>query len=183
MEKQKIKSKWKAEKRKEGIFSRRDAATLANQEGEGDKVIKNDDSEDEKEGEKEAGRQPADEQLSEDVEIEEEDARESLETEALPLRNSGKNTQLDTDKTSEDRSTLRELQKQAYSRSSLHHYKSDPLHRSRGRGHGGGNTDQSGRQRGGRGGGGGRGRGRGGGQPDMRLRMSAMLEKIKHDFT
>ncbi|KAJ3726059.1 hypothetical protein C8R42DRAFT_718295 [Lentinula raphanica] len=62
---------------------------------------------------------------------------------------------------------LRELTRKAYSRETLHTYKSQPSNQ--------------------RGGNGGRGRGRGGtrgrGQPDMRLRMGVMLEKIKRDFT
>jgi hypothetical protein len=78
--------------------------------------------------------------------------------------------------------SLRELQRQAYSPAALHRHKSHPLHHSKGRidtldarTHGssqkkanGGNT-QSRSQR--------------GGQPDMRLRMSAMLEKIKRDYS
>ncbi|KAJ4000065.1 hypothetical protein F5050DRAFT_1563675 [Lentinula boryana] len=63
---------------------------------------------------------------------------------------------------------LRDLTRTAYSRETLHTYKSDPLNR-----RGGAN--------------GGRGNGRGGirgrGQPNMKLRMGAMLEKIKRDFT
>ncbi|KAJ3796697.1 hypothetical protein GGU11DRAFT_685269 [Lentinula aff. detonsa] len=63
---------------------------------------------------------------------------------------------------------LRDLTRTAYSRETLHTYKSDPLNRR-------GNVN------------GGRGNGRGGirgrGQPNMKLRMGAMLEKIKRDFT
>ena len=59
-----------------------------------------------------------------------------------------------------DKSGLRELAKKAYASSSLHNYKSDPLHKRRGR---------EGRQSQGR------------GQPNMKLRMNAMLEKIKQD--
>ena len=65
----------------------------------------------------------------------------------------------------EDEVALRELFRKAYSRESLHTYKSDPLHRGKGRPtlHRGG-TERTGR-----------------GQPDMRLRMNALLEKIKRD--
>ncbi|KAJ3786177.1 hypothetical protein GGU10DRAFT_177579 [Lentinula aff. detonsa] len=63
---------------------------------------------------------------------------------------------------------LRDLTRTAYSRETLHTYKSDPLNRR-------GNVN------------GGRGNGRGGirgrGQPNMKLRMGAMLEKIKRGFT
>ena len=72
----------------------------------------------------------------------------------------------DEEKEEDDKPSLRELNKQAFSRSALHTYKS--------RGSGG---------KSGRGGERGRGaRGRGRGQPDMRLRMNAMFEKIKQDL-
>ena len=63
----------------------------------------------------------------------------------------------------EDDAPLRELFRKAYSRESLHTYKSDPLHRGKGRPalHRGGTK---GTRR---------------GQPDMKLRMNALLEKIK----
>jgi hypothetical protein len=77
--------------------------------------------------------------------------------------------------------SLRELQKQAYSPATLHRYKSRPLHHSKGRidPHGT-RTPESSRKRDSRGGS--RNLSRRGGQPDMRLRMSAMLEKIKRDY-
>lgn len=65
----------------------------------------------------------------------------------------------------EDDVPLRELFRKAYSRESLHNYKSDPLHRGKGR---------PAQHRGGT-------KGTGRGQPDMRLRMNALLEKIKRD--
>ena len=67
-------------------------------------------------------------------------------------------------------SSLRELQKQAYSPASLHHYKSRPLRHPKSRTA----NDVRRREPGPK-------RGRGGGQPNMRLRMTAMLEKIKRD--
>ncbi|EAU88210.1 hypothetical protein CC1G_03882 [Coprinopsis cinerea okayama7 len=65
--------------------------------------------------------------------------------------------------------TLRDLKREAYSRSTLHTYKSDPLRKrgamsNRGRGRGGFE------------------RGKGRGQPNMKLRMNVMLEKIKRDI-
>jgi len=63
----------------------------------------------------------------------------------------------------DDGPDLREMTKQAFSRSSLHTYKSDPLHRRRG------HDKQNGKK------------GRGG-QPNMKLRMGVMLEKIKRDL-
>lgn len=67
----------------------------------------------------------------------------------------------------EDDESLRELSRKAYSRESLHTYKSDPLHRGKGRPalHQGGT------------------KGTGRGQPDMRLRMNVLLEKIKRDVS
>ena len=65
----------------------------------------------------------------------------------------------------EDDESFRELSRKAYSRESLHTYKSDPLHRGKGRP----TLHQSGTK------------GTGRGQPDMRLRMNVLLEKIKRD--
>ena len=67
--------------------------------------------------------------------------------------------------------SLRELKREAYSQSALHTFKSDPLKK---------------REQGNRGGGS-RGRGsgfieKGRGQPNMKLRMNVMLEKIKQNF-
>ena len=64
-----------------------------------------------------------------------------------------------------DDASLRDLFRKAYSRESLHTYKSDPLHRGKGR-----PAQHRGRTK-----------GTGGGQPDMKLRMNALLEKIKRD--
>ncbi|KAH7924586.1 hypothetical protein BV22DRAFT_1013033 [Leucogyrophana mollusca] len=78
--------------------------------------------------------------------------------------------------------SLRKLSRQAYSRNSLHTQKSNPLHRRRESGgtHGGSSHhDQGGKAVAAVS----RDRGRGKGQPDMKLRMTAMLEKIKRDFT
>ena len=66
--------------------------------------------------------------------------------------------------------SLRELKREAYSQSTLHSFKSDPFKK----------RDQSRRGSGSRG----RGKGfieRGRGQPNMKLRMNVMLEKIKQD--
>jgi hypothetical protein len=70
-----------------------------------------------------------------------------------------------------ERPSLRERKREAYSQSALHTFKSDPLK----------NREQGKR------GGGSRGRGskfieKGRGQPNMKLRMNVMLEKIKQDF-
>ena len=78
--------------------------------------------------------------------------------------------------------SLRELQKQAYSPATLHHYKSRPLHHSKGRtAPRDTRTSESSRKK--DVGGGTRNQSRRGGQPDMRLRMSALLEKVKRDYS
>ena len=74
--------------------------------------------------------------------------------------------------------SLRELQKLAYSPATLHRYKSHPLHHSTRHGT---RASELSRKRGV--GGSKRNSSRRGGQPDMRLRMSAMLEKIKRDYS
>ncbi|KIM87019.1 hypothetical protein PILCRDRAFT_95910 [Piloderma croceum F 1598] len=70
---------------------------------------------------------------------------------------------------------VRDMTREAYSRASLHTYKSDPLHRNRGRG-GSSRGDKATYSTAG-------GRGQGRGQPNMKLRMGAMLEKIKRDYS
>lgn len=101
--------------------------------------------------------------------------------------------------------SLRDLERMAYSPASLHTFKADPLHKrkvvsagrsqpngpGRGRGSAKGNFQltrgQGGPGRGARSGFGARGAARGEmtgrGQPDMKLRMNAMLERIKRDYT
>jgi len=71
--------------------------------------------------------------------------------------------------------SLRELGRQAYASSSLHHHKADPLGKRRQQGH----QHRGGAVGRGRGRGAGRSVGRGGGQPDMGLRMKHLVEQIK----
>lgn len=78
----------------------------------------------------------------------------------------------DEDAAAAEPPSVRDLMKEAYSRSTLHTFKADPL-KKHGRNHSG---------RGGRGGRGGR-PDTGRGQPNMKLRMHAMLAKIKQDYT
>ncbi|KAG7452640.1 uncharacterized protein BT62DRAFT_1070385 [Guyanagaster necrorhizus] len=65
--------------------------------------------------------------------------------------------------------SVREMKRNAYSKASLHSYKADPLNKRKS----GGQFSTRNRDRNG---------GRGKGQPDMKLRMNAMLEKIKRDL-
>lgn len=158
----KLKSKWKAEKRKGGL------ATGSNMIEQGGRKAEEDGDEAEAE---------ASNHLSEaGSEIDEEPATTTSQ------QPSSRSYRTDAARTSQgkdddhDEKSLRDLTKEAYSRSSLHTYKSDPLNRSRGRGRG----PQRGRGDSGRGAlRGGRGRG----QPNMKLRMGAMLEKIKRDYS
>ncbi|KAJ3533861.1 hypothetical protein NM688_g7223 [Phlebia brevispora] len=195
VEVQKIKSKWKAEKRKEGIPSTRRLTAEDEAESEAEepteiaegqrKIPEDEDQSDadasggsatESEGSQEAESNPS--QAEQDYA--DEDARPSK----LPRFSSsrGRNRGRGRDRRGrggqprpddhQDKPSLRELNKMAYSRSSLHTYKSkhgpeDSSHRGRGRGRGRESFPH---------------RGRGRGQPDMRLRMNAMLEKIKRDL-
>ncbi|THH07216.1 hypothetical protein EW146_g9387 [Bondarzewia mesenterica] len=114
VEKQKIKSKWKAEKRKEGIVTRRDAAGLAKEEIA--EVHEGGSEEDEKQ----EPRQPVKRKLGEDDAT---DGERDSSTDSNPASSARekrrKDSQKDTDEELE-KPSLRELQKQAYSRSSLH---------------------------------------------------------------
>lgn len=202
---QKIKSKWKAQKRREGLVAsrhqleRRVGADQPNdrESGEDPEV------DEEKElspgssdgslggaASKKGGDEAVDsesEGLSEDETSGTPHAKSAFSKRSAPPKSARNGPQ----KPPDEQPSLRDLQRMAYSPASLHTHKSDPLHRHRGaassRGRGGRGGDR------GRGRGGGRGgeprgrggvqRGRGRGQPDMGLRMKAMLEKIKQDFT
>ncbi|KAI0034528.1 hypothetical protein K488DRAFT_45294 [Vararia minispora EC-137] len=150
--KQKIKSQWKAQKRKEGIITLRDvrasvkdvAEGKAEDEGEGVDAVS---PESGVEHNSDAGGSSSDESNGTP------EPQHPYPPQKAPTRGAGH----------PGKPSYRELQRQAYSRENLHHFKA-------GRG---GRSARGGR---------GRGRGKGGGQPDMRLRMNAMLEKIKHDM-
>ncbi|KAG8833533.1 hypothetical protein FRC17_010565 [Serendipita sp. 399] len=88
-----------------------------------------------------------------------------------PVEKASRNTSL-SEEAKLQRERVRELTKQAYSKESLHTFKSDPLRRKRSGGSQMGNTDQKRLE-------GGSVKGRG--QPNMKLRMNALLEKIKMD--
>lgn len=171
-----MKSKWRAQKRKEGLAGPRahlEQLVDAEQEQrqadgeEEDHVSESSDNDD-----PEADEQSDDESGDETSEDEASPPRK-------PLPISKPKSKKDKPPTKEDeRPSLRDLERQAYSRSSLHTHKANPLGRHKG-------VESNNRGRGGRGGRGGqtgRGRGRGRGQPDMGLRMKAMLERIKQDY-
>ncbi|KAA1469532.1 hypothetical protein DENSPDRAFT_879004 [Dentipellis sp. KUC8613] len=135
VEKQKIKSKWKAQKRKEGIVTRRDAASSSTHkapEEDQSATMEDDPVESNASGSSEASEEG-------DAAMESDASEDSVErdSEGLSIRSLSPPRTHPRDQPppkEEDSLSLRELQNLAYSRSTLHHYKSDPLHRSRGRG-------------------------------------------------
>lgn len=141
----KIKSKWKAEKRREGLATGSNLVERISEEGE----------------------------LSDDLTGDEADGRNEG-ADLLPTRTDRKDSSREEGPQAEKERSLRDMTREAYSQSSLHTYKSDPLSRRRRREEG---------VRGGRGyRGTGAPAGRGRGQPNMKLRMEVMLEKIKRDL-
>jgi len=147
----KIKSKWKAEKRKEELVG-------------GSASIEQRQSDDIREEEGSSNQDQVDEGHGEQI---------STPSKRPPTWTPRKDSRTEHISEAQKEDSLRNLTREAYSRSSLHTYKSDPLHRGggsqRGRGARGTNSLAG-------------GMGRGRGQPNMKLRMGAMLEKIKRDF-
>jgi len=169
VEKTKIKSKWKAQKKKEGLATSSKLDLPVYDEEEKDQNNSRSDCDDVQLATEISGEQPRPHLHPSRAHIHPE----------LPVKHSKARTELPTtkkQKISEDSQaveppSLRELKREAYSQSTLHTFKSDPLKR----------RDQ------GKMVGGSRGRGngfseRGKGQPNMKLRMNVMLEKIKQDF-
>ncbi|KAF9069838.1 hypothetical protein BDP27DRAFT_1324686 [Rhodocollybia butyracea] len=151
VEKAKIKSKWKAEKRKMGLSRRVPAEGRSDEEEEEEEEEeKNEDEEDTKE---ESGIAPP--------------AKPPHTTHLKSTRSEAPSTSQAKEQPTPDLD-LREMTRKAYSRETLHTYKSDPLNRRGGAHSGRGNS---------------RGGARGRGQPNMKLRMGAMLEKIKREYT
>ncbi|EJF65911.1 hypothetical protein DICSQDRAFT_165613 [Dichomitus squalens LYAD-421 SS1] len=206
VEVQKIKSKWKAQKRKEGLVASRqqlardvdanDAKGRGSDEDQErdeneERTIDAGASSDANEESEEGSSDEASDSESEESSVDEHTQRPNATTASPKRPTLQKREKGRPQKPADEQLSLRELQRMAYSRASLHTHKSDPLHRHRGaapsQGRGDGRGGEKGRRRGGRGGErgarGGAHRGRGRGQPDMGLRMKAMLEKIKQDYT
>ncbi|KAH6918944.1 hypothetical protein BKA70DRAFT_1248731 [Coprinopsis sp. MPI-PUGE-AT-0042] len=226
VEKTKIKSKWKHEKRKmqgEGTGAKL-PWEIAKEYDEGQKIDEDQESKEQKDVEEEwdgAGPHSDSEEVDRDDNAIQDNGpplpdgdtispkSQSARKEPEARQNSRSNrthherpnnrsrlpTKDEEDEDEPEQPSLRDLKREAYSRATLHHYKSDPLHKRPSRGRGG-HAERGGRggfsNRGGRGGFSDRGsrgpRGRGGppprgrGQPDMKLRMNVMLEKIKRDL-
>ncbi|VDB82780.1 unnamed protein product [Peniophora sp. CBMAI 1063] len=184
VEKQKIQSKWKAQKKREGIVTLRDSRKSASTAKDGEEVeAKGVDvtqrTEDVNEDEE---RHSPDQEVS---------SAEESDPKPTPVPTKSKRRRGKDVAPEEEELSYRELQRRAYSRDSLHHHKSGrgtkgergPRGYVRGAGRGSVGWGRGNSGRGNHSGRGGRGEGSGarGGQPDMRLRMSALLEKIKHD--
>lgn len=179
---QKIKSQWKAQKRKEGLVTRARQPELDAADGQDEDAASVDRSR-EKRMETEGGHGATEEEeKSSDEENEDSEETDSSDSESPAAKKTGQLERTVAQGTAgdapKDKPTLRELQKQAYSKAALHSHKSGSHRQPTSNGRGG----PAGRARG-RGRSESRGRGRGHGQPDMRLRMNAMLEKIKRDYT
>lgn len=152
MEKTKIKSQWKAQKRKEGLIehSRLDIPVYDN----GGAVAEHEENPD--------PTAPLDQRLH--------DAAGTLPLDHRP-RDKGKEKQrhhrpartqkIEHANDSHGPDSVRELMKEAYSKSNLHTFRADPLKTK-----GSISKGEKGR-----------------GQPNMKLRMNAMLAKIKQDLT
>ncbi|KAI0748193.1 hypothetical protein C8Q80DRAFT_723901 [Daedaleopsis nitida] len=191
VEVQKIKSKWKAQKRKEGLGpSRPQLERAVEEDNETHEQTEEHDMSDAS-GSGTSDGDGSGKESEEDSGDEASEDERSLRKSAASSKTEGQQrSKAKKQKQTEEQPSVRDLQRMAYSRSSLHTYKSNPLHRHKGV------ADANGRGSGGRGGRGSRGghmgrggrgghqnRERGRGQPDMGLRMKAMLEKIKQDHT
>lgn len=169
MEKTKIKSKWKAQKKKEGLAtsSKLDLLVYDEEERDQDKFRSD------------CGNVQLGVEISEQPRPHIHPSRAHIHPE-LPVKHSKaripevsptKKPKISEDSQAVEPPSLRELKREAYSQSTLHTFKSDPLKK----------RDQGKRIGGSRG----KGNGfieRGKGQPNMKLRMNVMLEKIKQNF-
>lgn len=199
MEKTKIKSQWKAQKRKEDLASRT-KLDLPAYEDESRHNAGADSNDEEEAGpsspsKNAAGKAPyvhpsrshihPDEPVDQSKQAppQKQSPNNATEGDARPLKKRKRSAEAEiTEAKSDAAQSLRELKREAYSASTLHTFKADPLKKNRhqtsgtrGRGRGRGTAAAS---RGGRGGQPGTGRG----QPNMKLRMNAMLAEIKQSF-
>ncbi|KAG0705947.1 hypothetical protein DFH29DRAFT_996374 [Suillus ampliporus] len=160
VESKKIKSQWKAQKKREGLLQRKPEAP-------------SDGSAPPAHNENRDGSDPEESGSSHSK-------HQEIHSDTHPSKASERKERLAPSASADGGISLRELSRQAYSRDSLHTYKANPKRHdskpSRGA------NPQRGNTRGGRGASFGD-RGREKGQPNMKYRMTAMLEKIKRDFT
>ncbi|KAI0288187.1 hypothetical protein BC826DRAFT_706387 [Russula brevipes] len=172
---EKTKSKWKAQKRREGILTQRDALLRSSS------PLTTPQSSKTREGRGASADGAESDEPSDEQQISSE-AEPTLTASVQKGTQKTRGREEDVPPIAIAGPPLRELQKQAYSPASLHHYKSRPLRHSKGRmaTHdvkvpGSSRKEDVGEST--------RNRSRRGGQPDMRLRMSVMLEKIKRDHS
>ena len=170
MEKTKIKSKWKAQKRREDLATSSKLDLPVYDEEERDQDNSRGDCDDVQLAAEISGEQPRPHLHPSRAHIHPEllvKHSKARIPEAPPTKKQ-KNSE---DSQAVEPPSLRELKREAYSQSTLHTFKSDPLKK----------RNQGKRVGGSRG----RGNGfieRGKGQPNMKLRMNVMLEKIKQTF-
>jgi hypothetical protein len=166
VEKTKIKSRWKAQKKKEGLAT---SSKLDSPVYDEEQDNSRSDSDDVQLAVETSGEQPRPHLHPSRAHIHPElpVKHSKAKIPEVPPTEKQKNSE---DSQAVDSPSLRELKREAYSQSSLHTFKSDPLKK---------------RDQGKRVGSRGRGNGfidRGKGQPNMKLRMNVMLEKIKQNF-
>lgn len=185
VEKTKIKSKWKAQKRKEGLVAAAKPAYDSDDRGKSprnDDNLSGSDSEEAEDVQQEKAPRSTKQSRPQASVMHPSRAHihPTLPVKQLPVSSSGKRETTDARPAKRQRTakveeaaeplSLRELTKQAYSRDTLHTYKADPLKKHRKLDNGGRPARASGAAATGR------------GQPNMKLRMNAVLAKIKHDF-
>lgn len=185
VEKTKIKAKWKAQKRKEGfvtaakldtpIYDSNDRGKSPQNEvnlsGSGSEEAEGVQQENTPRATKQSRQQasvmhPSRAHIHPTLPVKQLAASPSEKRETSDARPAKRQRTAKVEETTEHLS-LRELTKQAYSKESLHTYKADPLKKH--------HKSDKGRPTA-------RGGATGRGQPNMKLRMNAMLAKIKQDF-
>lgn len=172
VERQKLRSKWKAQKRKEGLGSASavtpDRLRLDVEEAEKDADNVPNASDGESSGSSES--EPTPKKQRSDVDKYGKQPAGEKRQPASSLR-----TKVNAEEKADSKdlkTSVREFTRKAYSREMLHTHKSDSLHRRKETGpRKNAVAEKAGRERGGR------------GQPNMKLRMEVMLERIKRDFT
>lgn len=217
IEKQKIKSSWRAQKRKEGLGNVSDKQQPAHGGSSDDGNEDNDDADVDASGDAErlsasmnisspqhqeeikevvvSSHDQADKSCPESTKNRYHSRKERPDSryQNKNPRNGSPSTRKQANQTQTEDSSVRELYQKAYSRSSLHSFKSDPLHRRRGVQVSkptarpetvGRERKQSGKPNSGKRGAVEMGQSSNtrGGQPNMKLRMEAMLAKIKRDY-
>ncbi|KAF9036661.1 hypothetical protein BJ165DRAFT_1504977 [Panaeolus papilionaceus] len=163
IDKAKIKSKWKAQKKKEGLMERSKLG-IAEIEGNNDKSEEEDEEKPTHSDRAQSVEQSPTITPSEPTPtIIAPPQTKKAKRDSREHRNNKRKRELPEEPT--EPKTLRDLTREAYSRSSLHTFKSHPLRKGKTARHELRLRGEKGR-----------------GQPNMKLRMNAMLAKIKQDY-